>query len=79
MNIALILQIIQAALQLAPFAVETIAGIKALLASDPTVPDGLKAILAQTVATDQETLSMIQAWVLANPATVGQEQPPAKE
>lgn len=66
--IALVIQIITAALQLAPLGLETVNGIKAVLAKDPAVPDGLKEILTQTVTTDDATEAMIQLWRMTNPS-----------
>lgn len=67
MNIALVIQIITAALQLAPLAVNTYTGIKNLLAADPAVPESLRTILLNTVSTNQEVHAQIQEWMLANP------------
>ena len=65
--IALVIQILTAALQLTPLAVETVTGIKALLSKDPAVPEELKSILTQTITTDDATSAMIQLWRVANP------------
>jgi hypothetical protein len=66
-TIAAVLQILTAALQLAPLAVETIAGIKALLAADPAVPEELSKILAGTADDNAATLALIQSWRNAHP------------
>ena len=59
---ALILQIINAALQLLPVAAETIEKIKADLTADPTVAAEFEAILAGTIAVDAETMALIEDW-----------------
>lgn len=61
-NVGLILQIITAALQLAPVAVSTITSIKQLLAADPTVEEGMKAILDGTIEADDATIEMVRQW-----------------
>jgi hypothetical protein len=58
-NVTLILQIITAALQLAPLGLETTLRIKALLAEDPAIAANLAAILAGAIETDAATLAMI--------------------
>jgi hypothetical protein len=60
MNIGLILQIISAALQLAPLGLATIQGVKELLAKDPTVAEGMQAILDGTIAADDATIALVQ-------------------
>ena len=45
-SVILILQIISAALQLAPLGLETTLRVKALLAQDPAIAENLTAILA---------------------------------
>jgi hypothetical protein len=60
MNIGLILQIISSALQLAPIGVEAISRIKGILAADPTIAEGMQAILDGTIATDDATVAMVQ-------------------
>lgn len=67
MTTTLILQIINAALQLLPVAAETIAKIKADLAADPTVQAEFDAILAGTIAADDQTLALIEDWKAAQP------------
>jgi len=67
MNIALILQIITAALQLAPLGISTIQGIKELLAQDPAVPAELQALLLSTATDNAATLASVQAWLVAHP------------
>jgi hypothetical protein len=59
-NVTLVLQIITAALQLAPVGLETALRVKAMLAQDPTIAEGMAAILAGTIETDTATLKMIQ-------------------
>ena len=66
-DIGLILQIINAALQLAPLAVTTIASVKELLAKDPTVAEGMQAILDGTIAADEATIEMIRQWKASLP------------
>jgi hypothetical protein len=61
-NVTLILQIITAALQLAPLGLETTLRIKALLAQDPAIAENLAAILAGAIATDAATLAMIREY-----------------
>jgi hypothetical protein len=61
-NVILILQIITAALQLAPLGLETTLRIKALLAQDPAIAENLAAILAGAIATDAATLTMIHEY-----------------
>lgn len=68
MNAALIIQIITAALQLAPLGISTIEGIKTLLARDPSTPPDLAAILLQTAADNAATLAAVQAWLAAHPS-----------
>ncbi len=63
----LVLQIINAALLLLPVAAETVAKIKATLAADPTVAAEFEAILAGTIAADDQTLALIEDWRSANP------------
>jgi hypothetical protein len=58
----LILQIINAALQLLPVAAETITKIKADVAADPTVAAEFEAILAGTIAADDEAMALIEEW-----------------
>jgi hypothetical protein len=65
-SIILILQIINGALQLAPLAIETIAGVKELLAKDPTVAAGMQAILDGTIAADDAQLEMARQWRVEN-------------
>lgn len=64
---SLVIAIITAALQLAPLALSTIAGIKELLSRDPSVPEQLKTILADTEADNAATLAAVQAWLAAHP------------
>ena len=64
---ALVIQIILGVLQLAPLGVETVIGIKALLAKDPAVPEDLKAILTQTVSADDATLTAVQLFRMTHP------------
>lgn len=66
-SVILILQIISAALQLAPLGLETTLRVKALLAQDPAIAENLAAILAGAIETDAATLAMIREWKLANP------------
>jgi hypothetical protein len=61
-NVTLILQIISAALQLAPLGLETTLRIKALLAQDPAIAENLAAILAGAIETDAATLAMIREY-----------------
>jgi hypothetical protein len=61
-NVTLILQIITAALQLAPLGLETTLRIKALLAQDPAIAGNLAAILAGAIETDAATLAMIREY-----------------
>lgn len=65
--IAVVLQIITGALSLAPVALSTVHGIKALLAKDPNVPADLAAILDSTAADNAATLKAIQEWMDAHP------------
>ena len=58
----LILQIVTAALQLAPVSLETSIRVKALLAQDPSVAEGMAAILSGTIETDTATLAMIREY-----------------
>jgi hypothetical protein len=66
-NIGLILSIINAALQLAPLGLATIAGVKELLAKDPTVAEGLQSILDGTIAADDATIEMARQWKASLP------------
>ena len=66
-NVTLILQIITAALQLAPLGLETTMRVKTLLAQDPAIAENLAAILAGAIETDAATLAMIREWKLVNP------------
>jgi hypothetical protein len=61
-NVTLVLQIITAALQLAPLGLETTLRIKALLAEDPAIAENLAAILAGAIETDAATLAMIREY-----------------
>jgi len=67
MSIALILQILTAALQLAPLGLGTITSIKQLLAKDPAMPADLAKILLDTAHDNAATLAAVQAWNAANP------------
>ena len=67
MSVALILQIITAALQLAPLGITTVAEIKKLLAADPSTPPDLAKILLETAEDNAATLAAVEAWVAANP------------
>jgi hypothetical protein len=61
-SVSLALQIISAALQLTPLGIETTLRIKGLLAQDPTIAEGMAAILAGAIATDAATLAMIREY-----------------
>lgn len=67
MSITLIIQALTAILQLAPLGIETVAGIKKLLANDPAVPPDLKAILQGTLDDNAATLARVQAWIASHP------------
>jgi hypothetical protein len=71
MSIVLIIQIIQSALQLAPFAVQTVQGIQSLLAQDPSVPAGLRNIIEQTLQANGDVLAEIARWRFENPQVEG--------
>lgn len=62
-----VVSIVTTALQLAPLALTTIQGIRQLLSSDPSVPQQLAAILADTAADNTVTLQAIQQWIADNP------------
>jgi hypothetical protein len=64
-TVTLILQIISAAMQLAPLGLDTMLRIKALLAKDPAVAENLAAILAGAIETDEQTLAMIRDYQAA--------------
>jgi hypothetical protein len=66
-NIQLVLQIIMAAMQLAPELIISFDRIKTILAGDPTIPEGLRAILADTQSTNEQTLDAIRQWREENP------------
>ena len=61
-NVTLILQIINAALQLAPLGLETTLRVKALLAQDPAIAENLASILAGAIETDTATLVVIREY-----------------
>ena len=61
-NVTLILQIINAALQLVPLGLETTMRVKALLAQDPAIAENLASILAGAIETDAATLAMIREY-----------------
>jgi len=66
MTAALVVQIISAAMQLAPLAVTTIQGILGLLSKDPAIPADLQAILQSTANDNATTLANVQAWLAKN-------------
>ena len=61
-DVAGILQIITAALQLIPVGAATAAKIRELLGQDPNVAGALDAILAGTIAADDAALEMARVW-----------------
>lgn len=65
--IALAIQLLLGILQLMPLALETVTGIKALLAKDPAVPEELKSILTQTVSVNDAAITSIQLFRLTHP------------
>lgn len=67
MNPALVIQIITAALQLTPLAITTVAGVKQLLAADPSIPAELAKILNDTASDNAASLAAIQEWMKENP------------
>jgi hypothetical protein len=64
-TVTLILQIISAAMQLAPLGLDTTLRIKALLAKDPAVAENLAAIVAGAIETDAQTLALIRDYQAA--------------
>lgn len=70
MSLAILINIITSALQLAPLAISTVNGIRDLLSKDPHVPVELAAILASTETDNAAALAGIQRWMLEHP--VGQ-------
>jgi len=67
MSIAVLIQLLTTILNLAPLALQTVQGIKELLAKDPNTPADLAAILLSTQEDNQATLAAVQAWLNANP------------
>ena len=64
---ATVVSIVTSALQLAPLALVTVQGIRDLLSKDPSVPEQLRAILAQTDTDNAATLQAVQQWLADNP------------
>ena len=62
-----ILQAILALLQLLPLGVQTVQGIRNLLAKDPAVPADLASILADTDVDNAAAIASASVWLAAHP------------
>lgn len=65
-----IIQIILAAMQLAPFAMQTIQDMRAVIASDPSIPAELQALLLSTEQDDATAITNAQKWLHDHPETM---------
>lgn len=65
-----IIQIILAAMQLAPFAMQTIRDMRAVIARDPSIPEELKALLLSTEQDDATAITNAQKWLHDHPETM---------
>lgn len=62
-----IIQIILAAMQMAPFAIKTIRDMREIIARDPAVPEELKALLLSTEVDNQMVITSAQKWLNEHP------------